>query len=80
MEKKKCSLKVWDGEKYLYGTAAVLYKIGQEGYDNMQKRLTEQITNTVIKEITPHIVDNVMAEIYKDSTKPRLKVVNIFNP
>ena len=49
---KKCSLRVFNGKKMLYGTAAQLYKISSEGgWDEYHAKLVEKIAIKVISEV-----------------------------
>lgn len=50
--KKPCSLKVYNGSRYLYGTAAQLHKISIEGgWDSYHEKLVQNITSRVTKEV-----------------------------
>lgn len=72
MSKNKCSLKYFDGEKFLYGTAAQLKMISDKGgYDNFIEALTKDISIKVTKEIVPIVYE----EIKKDLQRPILKRV-----
>ncbi len=68
----KCSLKVFDGEKMLHGTAAINHYISRNGgwdayHENMVKSITEKVTDEV--------VPKVYNEIMKEMSRPVLKKV-----
>lgn len=79
MEKKenKCSLRVYDGEKWLYGMAAVLYDLNHsyEGYDAFREKIIStaiaKATAKVVEVLTPIIYD----EIIETMDRPKLKLV-----
>lgn len=62
--KKTCSLKVFDGQKTLYGTAAQIYKISKEGgwdkyHEQLVERITRKVTNEVMEELNRPIIKSV---------------------
>lgn len=53
---KKCSLRIVKDNKVLYGTAAQLHKISQEGgWDLYHEKIVEKITQKVTKEVLNEI-------------------------
>ena len=69
---KKCSLKEYDGEKYLYGTAAQVYRISRMGgWDAFNEKIVKDVTAKVTEELVPIITNQILEEL----SKPVLKVV-----
>ena len=67
---KKCSLKEFDGEKYLYGTAAQIYKISRMGgWDAFYEKMIKDITAKATKELVPIITNQIMEELNKPVLK-----------
>lgn len=73
MKKNKCSLRVFDGDKWLYGMAAVLYDINHNynGYDDFREDIISKATTKAVELLTPIIYD----EIVEEMNKPKLKLV-----
>ncbi|HBL07406.1 MAG TPA: hypothetical protein DDZ33_10895 [Clostridium sp.] len=73
----KCSLRIYDGEKWLYGMAAVLYDLNHNylGYDAFKEEIiskaTAKATEKVVEVLTPIIYD----EIIEEMDRPKLKLV-----
>lgn len=52
MSKKKCSLKIFDGEKRLHGTAAQLKHISDKGgWDKFLEDYTENVVKSFSKQL-----------------------------
>lgn len=69
---KKCSLKVYDGEKMLHGTAAVNHYISKNGgWD----KYNEDMVKTITEKVTIEVVPKVYNEIIEEMNKPVLKIV-----
>lgn len=67
---KQCSLKIYDGEKMLYGTAAINHYISKNGgwdkyHENMVKSITEKVTNEVVPKVYNEIIDEMNKPILR---------------
>lgn len=73
MSKKKCSLRVHNGKRWLYGNAAVLYDISHnyDGYDNFVQSISEMAGRHAIEVATPIIVRETLEKV----TMPKLRKV-----
>lgn len=61
---KKCSLKIYNGKNMLYGTAAQLHKISNEGgWDEYHSKLVERITNKVTREVLNELNRPVLRKV-----------------
>lgn len=73
MSKKKCSLRVYNGERWLYGNAAVLYDMSHnyEGYDDFVQSIAEMAGRHALEVATPIIVRDTLEKV----TGPKLRKV-----
>lgn len=73
MGKKKCSLRVHNGERWLYGNAAVLYDLSHnyEGYDDFVQSIAVMAGRRALEVATPIIVSETLEKV----TGPRLRKV-----
>jgi len=72
-KKKSCSLKIYDGEKWLHENAAVLFNISHnyDGYDDFVKKVISHASRETLEVMMPMIVEETVRKI----THLKLKLV-----